>query len=160
VRADQTLGCGNEVGVVFCLLSVGQQRHVFEPGADAMSSLERASIDGPARDAITMVDLLQRDTRGCNNVFHPGGVLNSNVGIGVERLDKDAAATACQTGTHERSRIFNAQQSSLDSDASRQQELTKLYDSALALIRGNEVGHLLPGVDDSQPLFRIRNYRR
>src|SRR5690242_12244498 len=113
MRADQTLGCGNEVGVVFCLLSVRQQRHVFEPGADAMSSLERASIDGPARDAITMVDLLQRDTRGCNNVFHPGGVLNSNVGIGVERLDKDAAAAACQAGTHEGSRIFNAQQSSL-----------------------------------------------
>jgi hypothetical protein len=46
---------------------------------------------------------------------------NSSVGIGVKRLDKNAATPACQAGTHESSCIFNAQQSSLDSDASGSQ---------------------------------------
>ncbi len=113
-----------------------------------MSSLEPTSIDCPTRHAITVVDLLKRDTRGRDNVFHPAGVLNSRVRIGVQRLDKDAATAACQAGTHECPCIFNAQQSSLDTDASRQQELTKLDYSRLALIRGNEVRHILPGLDD------------
>ena len=82
-----------------------------------MSSLEPTSIDCPTRYAITVVNLLQRDTRGRHNVFHLAGVLNSSVRIGVKRLDKDAATAACQAGTHESSRIFSAQQSSLDTDA-------------------------------------------
>jgi hypothetical protein len=45
-------------------------------------------------------------------------VLNSRVRMGVKRLDKDASTPACQAGTHESSRIFNGQQSSLDTDPS------------------------------------------
>jgi hypothetical protein len=119
MRADQTRGCRNQVGVVPRRLTVRQQRDVFQPGADAMSSLEPTSIDCPTRYAITVVDLLQCDTRGRHNVFHLAGVLNSSVSIGVKRLDKYAATAVCQTGAHESSRIFNAQQSSLDTDASR-----------------------------------------
>jgi hypothetical protein len=65
-----------------------------------------------------MVNLRQRDARGYHKVFHLGSVLNSSVRIRIERLDKDASTPACQAGTHESSRIFNAQQSSLDTDAS------------------------------------------
>jgi hypothetical protein len=45
-------------------------------------------------------------------------VLNSGVRIGVKRLDEDTPTSACQAGTHEGSRIFNAQQPSLDTNAS------------------------------------------
>ena len=121
MRADQTRGRRNQVGVVPGLCTVRQQCDVFEPGADAMSSLESTSIDCPTRHAITVVNLLQRDTRGRHDVFHLAGVLNSRVRIGVKRLDKDAATSACQAGTHEGSRTFKVQQSSLDTDASREQ---------------------------------------
>ena len=121
MRADQTCGRRHQVGVVPGLLTVRQQCDVFEPGADAMSSLEPTSIDCPTRYAITVVNLLQRDARGRNDVFHLGRVLNSRVRIGVKRLDKDAATPACQSGAYERSRIIAAQQSRLDPDASGQQ---------------------------------------
>jgi len=84
-----------------------------------MSFIQSTSIDCPARYAVTMVNLLQRNARGHHNVFHLGCVLNCSARIGVKRLDKDAPAPACQAGTHESSCIFNAQQSSLDTDASR-----------------------------------------
>jgi hypothetical protein len=44
-------------------------------------------------------------------------VLNSSVGIGIKRLDEGAATPSCQSGKHESSRIINAQQSSLNTDA-------------------------------------------
>jgi hypothetical protein len=82
-----------------------------------MPSTDATSIDCPTRYAVTVVNLLQRDARGHHNVFHLGSVLNSSVRIGVKRLDKHAATPACQSGKHESSRIINAQQSSLDTDA-------------------------------------------
>jgi hypothetical protein len=83
-----------------------------------MSSIQSTLIDCPPRYAVTVVNLRQRDARGRHNALHPGGVLNSRVRIGVKRLDEDASTPACQAGTHESSRIFNAQQTSLDTDAS------------------------------------------
>jgi len=83
-----------------------------------MSSIQPTLIDCPTRHAVTVVNLRQRDARGHHNVLHPGSVLNSRVRIGVKRLDQDASTSTCQAGTHERSRIFNAQQSRLDTDAS------------------------------------------
>jgi hypothetical protein len=68
-----------------------------------------------------VVNLLQRDARGHDNVFHLGSVVHSNVRIGVKRLDKDAATPACQSGIHERSRIVTGQQSRFDTDAAGQQ---------------------------------------
>ena len=121
MRADQTRGCRNQIGVVSRRRSIRQLRDVFQSGADAVSSLEPTSIDCPTCYAVPVVDLLQRDPGGRHNVFHLAGALNGRVRIGVERLDEDAATAACQAGTHERSRIFNAQQSSLDTDASREQ---------------------------------------
>lgn len=118
MRADQTCCCCHQISVVPCLLTVWQQRDVFEPSTDTMPSIESTSIDCPTRYAVTVVDLLQRDARRHHNVFHFGSVLNSSVRIGVKRFDKDAATPACQAGKHESSRIFNAQQSCLDTDAS------------------------------------------
>ena len=86
-----------------------------------MPSIEGASIDCPTRQAIAVVNLLQHDARGHDDAFHLGSVVQRSVRIGVERLDKDAATQARQSGTHERSRIFTAQQSRLDTDASGQQ---------------------------------------
>ena len=86
-----------------------------------MSSIQSTPIDCPTRDAVSVVDRLQRDARGHHDVFHPGSVQNRRVRIGVERLDKDVPTPACQGGTHERSRILKAQQSSLDTDAPGQQ---------------------------------------
>jgi len=83
-----------------------------------MSSIQPTLIDCPIRYAITVVNLLQRDVRAYHDVFHLGSLLNSRVRIVVKRLDKDAPEPARQAGTHESSRIFNAQQSSLDTDAS------------------------------------------
>jgi hypothetical protein len=118
MRADQMCGCRDQISVVPCLLPIRQQRDVFKPGSDAMPSIEPASIHRPTRYTITVVNLLQRDAGGHHDVFHPGSVINSSVRIGVERLDKDAATPACQSGMHESSRIVSAQQSSLDTDAS------------------------------------------
>jgi hypothetical protein len=83
-----------------------------------MPSIESTPIDCPTRYAVTVVNLLKRDARRYHNVFHLGSVLNSSVRIGVKRLDKDAATSACQSGKHESSRILYAQQSSLDTYAS------------------------------------------
>jgi len=118
MRADQTRGCRDQISVVACLRTVRQQRDVFQPSADPMPSGECTSIDCPTRYAVPVVNLLQRDARGRHDVFHLGSVPHSSVGSGVKRLDKDAATPARQSGTHESSRIFNAQQSSLDTDAS------------------------------------------
>ena len=65
LRADQTRGCCNQVGVVPRRRTIGQHRDVFQPGADAMYSFERASIDGPTRYAISVVNVrLVRDAAG------------------------------------------------------------------------------------------------
>ncbi len=83
-----------------------------------MPSIESTSIDRPTRYAVTVVNLLQRDARSHHNLFHLSSVLNSSVRVGVKRLDKNAATPAGQSGNHESSRIINAQQSGLDTDAS------------------------------------------
>jgi len=82
-----------------------------------MPSIESASIDCPTRYAVTMANLLQRDACRHDNVFYRGSMVNSNFRIDVKRLDKDATTPACQSGQHESSRITNAQQSSLDTNA-------------------------------------------
>ena len=106
-----------------------------------MPSFESTSIDCPTRYAITVVNLLERDARRHHNVFHLGSVQNSSVRIGVKRLDKDAATPACQSGKRVGSRIIPAQQSSLDTDAPGQQQLTKLYNSRFALARSGISSH-------------------
>ena len=160
VSADQARGRRDQVGVVPRLPPVRQQRDVFHPRADAMPSLEPASIDRPTRYAIPVVNLLQRDARGRHDGFHPGGVPNGIVRIGVQRLDEDAPAAARQAGTHEGSRIFDAHQSSLETDASRQQQLAKLYDSRLALIGSDQVRHVLPGFDGLETRSRVSDNLR
>src|SRR5689334_11712285 len=141
MRADQPRSCSDQISVIPCRRTVGQQRNVFEPSTDPMPSIESTSIDCPTRYAVTVVNLLHRDARRHHNVFHLRSVLNSSVRLGVKRLDKDTATPPCQSGTHERSRIFDGQQSSLDTDAPGQQQLTKLYNPRFALVRSNEVRH-------------------
>jgi hypothetical protein len=118
MRADQTRGCSDEIRIVPCLPTIRQQRDVLQPRTDTMPSLQSTSIDGPTREVVTVVNLRQRDARRHHNVFNPRRVLNSRVRIGVKRLDQDASTSACQAGTHESPRVVNAQQSSLDTDAS------------------------------------------
>jgi hypothetical protein len=160
MRVDQTRGCRDQISVVACRPTVRQQRDVFQPSTDTVPCIESPSIDCPTRHAITVVNLLQGDARGHDNVFHLGSVLNGGVRISVKRLDKDAATPACQSGKHESSRIINTQQSSLDTDASGQQQLAKLYNSRFALIRGNKVRHFLPCLDNVQTLSRVSDNRR
>ena len=121
IRAYQTRSRGDQIGVVPRRPPVRQERDVFQPSTDTVTSVEGASIDCPAWEAIPVVNLLQRDARGHDNVFHLGRVTHRNVSIGIERLDEDAATPAGQSGTHERSRIVSAQQSRLDTNASGQQ---------------------------------------
>jgi hypothetical protein len=125
-----------------------------------MSSIERTAIDCPTRYAVTMMNLLQREARGRHNVFHLGSVLDSSLRIGVKRFDKDATTPACESGEHKSSRIICGQQSSLDTDATGQQQLAKLYDSRFALVRSNKVRHFLPCLDDAETLSWITHNRR
>ncbi len=81
-----------------------------------MPSPECTAIDRPTRDAVPVVDLLERDAGGHDDVFHLRRVLKSSVRTRVKRLDEHATAAVCQAGTYERSRIVNAQQSSLDTN--------------------------------------------
>jgi len=69
-------------------------------------SFEATSIDRPTRRAITVVNLLERDARGDNNVFHPSSVAQGIVKISIKRLDQDPPTPGGQPGTHERSRVF------------------------------------------------------
>ena len=109
MRADQTRGGSDQVRIVPCRLTIWQQRDVLEPGTDAMASLQSTLIDCPTRDAVTVVNLLQRYARGHHDLFHLGSVLDSRVRIVVKRLDKDTPTPARQAGTDESSRILNAQ---------------------------------------------------
>jgi len=118
MRADQIRRCRNQICVVACLRAVRQQRDVLQPRTDTMSSLQSTSIHCPTGDAVPVVNLLQPDARRHHDVLHRGSVLDSNVRIGVKRLDENTPTSASQTGTHERSRIFNAQQSSLNTNGS------------------------------------------
>ena len=83
-----------------------------------MSSIQSTLIDGPTRYSVTVVNLRERDARGHHDVLHHASMPNSRVRILVKRLDKDAPTPARQARTHERSRIFNAEQSGLDGNAS------------------------------------------
>lgn len=74
--ADQTRGGGDEIRVVACPLAIRQQRNVFQADTNAMASLQRTLIDGPTRDSITVVNLLERDARGRHDVLHRGSMLN------------------------------------------------------------------------------------
>jgi len=117
MRADQTRGCRDQIGVVPCRATVRENSDVFEPRTDTMPSIESTSINRPTRYAVAVVNLLQGDARGRHNLFHRGSVLNSSFRIGVQRLDQNAPAPAYQSGAHESSRIINDQQSRLDTDA-------------------------------------------
>ena len=86
-----------------------------------MSSIQSTLIDGPTGYAVTVVDLLEGDARGHHDVFHLGRLLNSRLRILIQRFDKDAPTSVRQARTHESSRVFSAQQSSLDANASGQQ---------------------------------------
>jgi hypothetical protein len=121
VCGDQTRGRCDQVSVVQRVSAIGQDSDVFQAGPNPMPSIQSASIHRPTRYAVAVVNLFQADSRGDHNVFHLGSVLNGNVGVGVERLDQDASASTGESGPHKSARILTAQQSSLDTDASRQQ---------------------------------------
>jgi hypothetical protein len=87
-------------------------------------------------------------------------LLNSNVGIDVERLNEDAATPIREPGAHKSSRILDTEQSSLDSDATGQKQLAKLYDSWLTLIRCNKVRQFMPSLNRLETLSRIPHNRR
>jgi len=123
-------------------------------------SIEAALIDRPTRWAIAVMNLLQRDARGDDNVFHPSSVVQRSVRVGVKRLDEDAATPACQSGTHEHSRIFTCQQSCLDTDAAGQQQLAEIHNSRFALVRGHKIRQFFPRLDGPETLARIRHDRR
>jgi len=83
-----------------------------------MSSVKSTPIDGPTCYAVTVVNLLQRDSRRHHNIFHSGSVPNRNVGIGIKWLDQDATTSVRQSGTHESSCILNIEQSCLNINTS------------------------------------------
>jgi len=120
MRADQAGGCGDQIRVVPCLCTVREKRDVFQPGADTMASLQPTPIDCPARHAVSVVNLWQGDARGHHIIFHACSVTDSRPGVGVKRLDKDAATPVRQSRTHEGARIGERQQSSLNTDAAGQ----------------------------------------
>jgi hypothetical protein len=86
-------------------------------------------------------------------------MLNSCILFLVERLDQHPPAPARQAGTHERSRIVDAQQSSLDTDPSRKQQLAQFDNAWFALVCGYEVWHLVPRLDNPETLSRIPHDR-
>ena len=67
-------------------------------------------MDGPARDSVSVVDLLQANARGHDDLLHRGRVLERLVGIEVQRLDEDTATTAGQSRRHERARVVTGEQ--------------------------------------------------
>lgn len=158
--ADQTCGGRDQIGIISCFFTIRQHRDIFQPGTNTMPSIKRTSIDRPARHSITVMNLLQRDARSHHNLFHHSSSLNCHAGIGVKRLNQNAATPALQSGPHESSCIPHAQQSSLNRDAASKQQLTKFHDSRFTLIRRDEIRHLLPRLDDTKALSRILHNRR
>jgi hypothetical protein len=70
--------------------AVWEHGRVLEAGADAVAALERALVDRPAGDAVTVVNLLQGDAGGREDVLHGGGVRDGLARVGVQRLDKNS----------------------------------------------------------------------
>jgi hypothetical protein len=101
--------------------TVRQQRDILQPSPDTMSSIDGTPIDCPTRNAVTVVNLFQRDASRHHNVFHLGSMFNSSVSVGVERLNQHAATPIRQSGPYESSRIIGAQQSSLNTHASAEE---------------------------------------
>jgi hypothetical protein len=83
-----------------------------------MPSIQATAIDCPTCYAVTVVNLFQRNTRRSQDIFHAGSVLNSNVGIGIERFNEDTPTPVCQAREHKSSRIIDTEQPSLNADTS------------------------------------------
>src|SRR6476469_7651763 len=103
MRADQARSRGDQVRVVSCRPAIGEERDVFQPRTDTMPFFEPASIHIPTRWAISVVNLLQRDACGRDDVLHLRSVVQRGVYICVERLDEDAPTSTSQSGADERS---------------------------------------------------------
>ncbi len=119
---DEMRGGGHQICVVPCFRSVGEDVNVFQTGANSVASFKSPPIDGPTGNAVAVVYLLQGDSRRKHNVFHGFRVENRCAGVGVERLDQDAATPWRQSGTDEGMRVVNAEESGFDTDASGQEQ--------------------------------------
>ena len=159
LRTDQRYGGRYQGSVVPGGRAVGQHRHIFQPCTDPMPSRQGSAIDGPAGHAVSVVNLTQGDARRYHELLHPGCIPGGGLGIEVKRLDQDAATVLRQSGTHEGPGVIEREQASLDLDAAGEEEITKVQDAGLSLIRANQVGHLLPGLDNTPTLLGIRNDR-
>ena len=124
-----------------------------------MPSIESLAIDGPARDAVAVVNLIESDAGGHHHLFHLGGVPDGSLGIEVERLDEDAATPAGQSRSHKGTRVVNREQASLECDAAREEEFTEVNDAGFSLIDGCQGGQVRPCVDNAQTLFGIPDNR-
>lgn len=157
---DQGYCCRHQIGVVPGGRAVGQHRDVLQSGTNPMASVEGAAIDGPARHAVAVVNLIQLDARGDYNVFHCGCVLDGRIEIEIQRLDENPTAAVGQSGGHKGTGVVTREQAGLDAHATGKQKLTKLDDARLSLIGGHQVGQVFPRLNEAPTLLRICDDRR
>jgi len=152
---DQLHGGIDEISIIPRRGAVRQDCDIFKPRADSVPPFESAPIHRPARNVISVMNLLQRNACRCHDFLHPGSMLDGETGILIEWLDQDAAATSRQSRPDKGLCISNTQQSSLNGYASRKQMAAKLVNPSLALICRDKIGPLFPCRDDSEPFSRL-----
>jgi hypothetical protein len=102
-------GCGgcNELAVSRCRPSIRKGRRVFQTGPDAVPARHSPPIDGPRRDAVAMVDLLERHASFEQDALDRGSVSGRSGGIVVKRFDERTHAARGDRGTDEHARIVH-----------------------------------------------------
>jgi hypothetical protein len=129
-------GDANEGGVVGGQPSIRENRGVLKSGPDAVAACKRSLVHRPARHAVTVMYLLQRDVSVGKNLLHSARVRDRLVRVGLERLDKDSHAAPCYPCADERFGVAKAQQTRFDTHAAVDQVVTQLEDPVLALVGG------------------------
>ena len=108
LATNQVCCRSNQLSIVPCFFAVRKQGNVFQTRTDSMAPVKCALIHLPARYAVTVVNLFERDVSVQDNVFHRCGMLESSFRILFEGLKNYAPASGRQTGTDESTCILEA----------------------------------------------------
>jgi len=91
----------------------------------------------PRGDAITVVNLVQRDPSIGQHLLHCGRVSYGRAGVCIQGLDQDAHTPGRDSGPHKLMRVIEAQQSGLDPNSSCVEKAAQFDDPFFSLIGGD-----------------------
>jgi hypothetical protein len=120
-----------------------------------MTALHSTPIDGPRGDAIAMMDLLKPHATSCEFPSDGLGVGDRIVGVGIKWLNHRPHAARCDSRLDEHPGIREGQGSSLDCDASLEEEFAQVEDSWITHVGGHPIRQFSPRGDQELTLPRV-----